>query len=404
MIQLNDFQIIQTLGEGNFSKTFLVESEETKSKYLVQISKSKFNNNIEQKQFINEMTPYLSLRYPSILSVIGISPVDFNNQPYPTTITDYLPSISLQKLFYKMKQGNTPTKITPTNQFIILLGISLGMKYLHANDTTHGNLNPSNIFLDNNLYPKISDFSLSKKSSEFFEKVQKYSEYTAPELFSNGYCTTESDIYSFAIIAKQLIENKRPPIAISKNINEEIKSFFHKCTSLEPSDRPTFYEICRFFVSKNFMKIFGPINYEEVIYYLDQFEEDPDTLFFQGVMMSDTDKVRAIQYYRKGINKGDSNSMNNYANMLQKGEGVATNKKEAAYYYKLAAMQGNSNAMYNYALMLDNGDGLSMNKGKALKYYKMAADNGNSSAMFNYAVSKFNGDGVAVDKEEAICY
>lgn len=80
------------------------------------------------------------------------------------------------------------------------------------------------------------------------------------------------------------------------------------------------------------------------------------------------------------------------------------NKEEAAKYYKIAADNGQINAMNNYALMIDNGEGVKMNKEEAAKYYKIAADKGDINAIYNYGVMLYEGEGVSINKEEAIRY
>ncbi|OHT05335.1 hypothetical protein TRFO_05907 [Tritrichomonas foetus] len=46
--------------------------------------------------------------------------------------------------------------------------------------------------------------------------------------------------------------------------------------------------------------------------------------------------------------------------------------------------KGNSNAMNAYANMLENGEGIERNYSEAIKYYKMSFDKGNSDALIQY--------------------
>lgn len=71
----------------------------------------------------------------------------------PTIILDYMKNGSLDKYFLKPKNEQPNQK-----KYIILLGISLGMKYLHSLGVIHRDLKPANILLDDNLYPQICDF------------------------------------------------------------------------------------------------------------------------------------------------------------------------------------------------------------------------------------------------------
>lgn len=48
--------------------------------------------------------------------------------------------------------------------------------------------------------------------------------------------------------------------------------------------------------------------------------------------------------------------MNNYAFMLQHGNGIQIDKEIVAKYYKMAADLGNSNAMNNYNFLLAKGN------------------------------------------------
>lgn len=47
-------------------------------------------------------------------------------------------------------------------RYYIIRGICEGLRYLHDENVLHLDLKPSNILLDHNLVPKITDFGLSR--------------------------------------------------------------------------------------------------------------------------------------------------------------------------------------------------------------------------------------------------
>lgn len=49
---------------------------------------------------------------------------------------------------------------------------------------------------------------------------------------------------------------------------------------------------------------------------------------------------------------GDAKAMNNYAALLEEGQGVNADMNEAAKYYKMATEKGEKTAIINYAYML----------------------------------------------------
>ena len=55
-------------------------------------------------------------------------------------------------------------------KYIILLGIAIGMKYLHSLGIIHRDLKPGNILLDEELNPRICDFGCSFISDDQLKK------------------------------------------------------------------------------------------------------------------------------------------------------------------------------------------------------------------------------------------
>lgn len=65
----------------------------------------------------------------------------------------------LSKVFnYLRKNKRPPEGWNNTKMVINILGILLGLKYIHKHNIVHLDINPSTILLDSNFYPKISNF------------------------------------------------------------------------------------------------------------------------------------------------------------------------------------------------------------------------------------------------------
>ena len=114
-----------------------------------------------------------------------------------------------------------------TKKLINIFGIASAMEYLHSKSIIHGNLNPSNILLDENYYPKIFDFinSVDEKSSiKFPISINTQSPvYTAPEFYTDHEVTQSGDVFSFGMIVYEILSNKHPfkneqPLLIQQKI------------------------------------------------------------------------------------------------------------------------------------------------------------------------------------------
>lgn len=101
----------------------------------------------------------------------------------------------------------------------IIEGIAQGLLYLHKHSrlrVTHRDLKASNVLLDHNMNPKISDFGLAKIfSSNDIEgntkRVAGTYGYMAPEYASEGLFSVKSDVFSFGVLTLEIVSGKRNP-------------------------------------------------------------------------------------------------------------------------------------------------------------------------------------------------
>lgn len=110
----------------------------------------------------------------------------------------------------------------------IALGSARGLAYLHHDccpKIVHCNIKSSNILLDGNLEPHVSDFGLAKLSvngdSHVTTVVAGTFGYLAPEYLESGIGTEKSDVYSFGVLLLELVTGKRPsdPFFSKRGVN-----------------------------------------------------------------------------------------------------------------------------------------------------------------------------------------
>ncbi|KAK6142790.1 hypothetical protein DH2020_023138 [Rehmannia glutinosa] len=99
----------------------------------------------------------------------------------------------------------------------IIIGTAKGLAYLHEGlepKVVHRDIKSSNILLDRQWHPKLSDFGLAKllnsESSYVTTRVMGTFGYVAPEYACTGMLNEKSDIYSFGILIMEIITGRSP--------------------------------------------------------------------------------------------------------------------------------------------------------------------------------------------------
>uniref|UniRef100_M8BVL9 Wall-associated receptor kinase 5 n=1 Tax=Aegilops tauschii TaxID=37682 RepID=M8BVL9_AEGTA len=90
---------------------------------------------------------------------------------------------------------------------------SHGLAYMHSmassSNILHGNFRPSNILLNDNFEPKISDFGMSRMAVPHTGIVAGDMVYMDPVYLQTGVLTKQGDVYSFGVTILELVTRKR---------------------------------------------------------------------------------------------------------------------------------------------------------------------------------------------------
>ena len=258
-----DATYVNRIGNGSFGIVHKLKRKTDNNYYAVKIINGEDNNELRD-DFISEIQVISKLSYPTLLKFHGIT----FSYPY-FLISDFVPNHSVQYFIDKAFKGHTEKGWNLTNKFIIILGISLGMEYLHSMNVVHQDLKPRNILLENNFYPKICDFNLSKtiySSAKCSTGSIGTIEFCAPEVLEeeNQYDGKKADVYSFGMMLYSIIYDSIPYhnikqrakvlLAILAGKRPELKEtnefklfnfIIQKCWNPEPNKRPKFEKITK---------------------------------------------------------------------------------------------------------------------------------------------------------------
>ncbi|WOH07945.1 hypothetical protein DCAR_0727380 [Daucus carota subsp. sativus] len=157
--------------------------------------------------FTREVEGLSRVRHPNLVCLFGCCTED--GEQY--LVYEYCSNGNLaQHLLRK------DTFLTWERRVKILRDCSLGLRYLHHyidGCIVHRDIKLTNILLTENLEPKLSDFGLAKmlgiEESKVFTDVRGTIGYMDPEYMSNAKLTCASDIYSFGIVALQLLSGQK---------------------------------------------------------------------------------------------------------------------------------------------------------------------------------------------------
>ncbi|XP_076959840.1 cysteine-rich receptor-like protein kinase 8 [Bidens hawaiensis] len=203
----NNFSIENKIGEGGFGvvyKGILSDGTEIAVKRLSQGSAQ------GSLEFKNEVVLLAKLQHRNLVRLLGFC----LHAEEKILIYEYVANHSLDFfLFDRTQQG----KLDWSTRYRIIGGLARGMLYLHEDSRCriiHRDLKTSNILLDEEMNPKISDFGMARivcgnQTQGMTNRIVGTYGYMSPEYAMHGRFSVKSDVFSLGVLLLEIISGKR---------------------------------------------------------------------------------------------------------------------------------------------------------------------------------------------------
>ena len=275
----DDYEILQFIGGGGFSRVLKVKSKNNLGIYamkIVDMKKILTEKKLPQKYFENEVMILKKLDNFNVCKCHNI----FQCENYLYFIMEYMNNGDLNKFNEANKSLNI--QIPEDKLWDIFHKCLNGLNYIHKQGLIHRDIKLENLFLDDDLNIKIGDFNVSvavneKSASNFVEEEKDKVEnmmnkftyvgtpgYSAPEIKKKSY-SQKIDIYSMGTAFFELCYGCKPYINIygkdsfyqkniySKELNSLIDDMIQKDEN-KRIDSYKAYNIAKKYFIKKFVK------------------------------------------------------------------------------------------------------------------------------------------------------
>ncbi|EOY12738.1 S-locus lectin protein kinase family protein, putative [Theobroma cacao] len=196
-----NFSESNKLGEGGFGRVY--KGQDMAAKRLSRNSRQGL------EVFENEVIILAKLQHTNLIRLLGCC-IEENER---VLIYEYMPNKSLDYFIFDQDKR---TFLNWPKRFDIVMGIVQGLLYLHHDSSLriiHRDLKSSNILLDNDLNPKISDFGIAKivegdQLEAETKQVAGTCGYMSPEYAINGKFSVKSDVFGFGVLLLEIVSGK----------------------------------------------------------------------------------------------------------------------------------------------------------------------------------------------------
>ncbi|XP_021909115.1 putative receptor-like protein kinase At4g00960 [Carica papaya] len=206
-VATNFFSEMNQLGHGGFGpvyKGLMPNGQE------IAVKKLSLQSRQGLREFTNEVKLLLKIQHKNLVTLLGCCV----QGPEKMLVYEYLPNKSLDYFLFDRDKSSSLDWAT---RFQIVTGVARGLLYLHEEAPEriiHRDIKASNILLDEQLNPKISDFGLARLFPGEDTHVNTFRisgtrGYMAPEYALHGYLSVKTDVFSYGVLLLEIVSGRR---------------------------------------------------------------------------------------------------------------------------------------------------------------------------------------------------
>ncbi|ONM01087.1 Protein STRUBBELIG-RECEPTOR FAMILY 7 [Zea mays] len=203
----DSFNMDNLIGEGTLGRVYKAQFSDGKV-----LAVKKLNSTTLPRQSSDDFYELVSniskLHHPNLSELVGYC----MEHGQHLLVYDFHRNGSLHDMLHLSDDYNKP--LSWNSRVKIALGSARALEHLHeicSPSIIHKNFKSSNILLDTELNPHISDAGHSSFVPDAeFQASDQGSGYSAPEVEMSGQYTLKSDVYSFGVVMLELLTGRKP--------------------------------------------------------------------------------------------------------------------------------------------------------------------------------------------------
>ena len=200
-ISLQNLSVVKVLGKGMFGNVFLVVDKHKRRLYALKtVSRKKIDRYEIQENLILERKILLTLDHVFILKLVKT----FKDSMRVYFLTEFVRGMDL---FDVLREINV---VSDQDSKFYAACLIMILEYVHDRDIVYRDLKPENVIIDEDGYPKLIDFGISKILTGRTYTIVGTPHYMAPEVITGKGYSLSVDYWSLGVMLYEFICCKVP--------------------------------------------------------------------------------------------------------------------------------------------------------------------------------------------------
>ncbi len=232
---LGRFELVRELGQGAFGAVYLALDTKLSRQVAVKMPRAReFRTREDLERFLREARSVAQLKHPGIVPVYDVG----ENDGTPYLVSEFVQGMTLADRL-------TAGRLTFREAAELTAAVGEALHAAHDQGIVHRDVKPSNIMLDAQGAPRLTDFGLAKRdvgevTMTLEGDVLGTPAYMSPEQAGGQSARVDgrSDVYSLGVVLYELLTGELP-------FRGNIRMLLHQVTHEEPRPPRRSMTACR---------------------------------------------------------------------------------------------------------------------------------------------------------------